>query len=288
VAETKSAWVFDVTEQDFERAVIEASREVPIVVDFWAPWCGPCRTLGPTLERLVNERGGQVRLAKVNVDEAQQLAGDFGIEGIPAVKALRDGRVVLEFVGLLQEPQLREFLDRICPSEADGIARKAREQEEGNPAQAEQLYRQALEMDREQQAALLGLARLRLAQGQEAEVGDLLDRVTSGGDQAAEVSQLRGILSLRELARQFGDEAAARRRLAKAPDNAEAHYELGCVLAAAGRYPEALEACLTAAEKDRKLAAAKVKDVMVQVFHIVGVRSPLAEEYRDKLTRVLY
>jgi putative thioredoxin len=288
VPESKSSWIVDVTEANFEREVIERSREVPVVVDFWAPWCGPCRALGPMLEREVEARGGAVRLAKVNVDEAQELAAAFRIEGIPAVKAFRDGRPVLEFVGVLPESQLREFLDRLSPSEADKLAKQAQEKEASDPAAAEKLYRQVLEQDRDQQAALVGLARVLMTRGQEAEASELLDRAIPGADQAAEVSRLRGVMALREKAREFRDEATLRKALEEEPKNAELHFELGAVLAAEGKYPEALEELLTAATLDQKLAREKVKEVMVQVFHVIGVRSPLADEYREKLTRVLY
>jgi putative thioredoxin len=277
----------DVEEADFERAVIERSRERPVVVDFWAPWCGPCRMLGPVLEKLIEERAGEVLLAKVNIDNAQNLALTYGIEAIPAVKAFRDGRPVLEFLGVLPEAQLREFLDRVSPTEADRLAQQAAAAEVTNPTEAERLYRNALQLDRNHGVALLGLARLLIARGQDTEAGDLLGHI-HGGEHAAEAERLQAILALRERARAFGDEAAARRRLAAEPENAQACYELGCVLAAKGAYDGALAMLFSAAERDRKLAGAQVRETMVQVFHIIGVRSPLADEYRDKLTRLLY
>jgi putative thioredoxin len=287
VSESKTAWIFDVDEADFERAVIERSRERPVVVDFWASWCGPCRMLGPVLEKLVEERAGEILLAKVNIDNAQNLALAYGIEAIPAVKAFRDGRPVLEFLGVLPEAQLREFLDRVSPTEADRLAQQAAAVEATNATEAERLYRSALERDRDHGVALLGLARLLIARGQDAEANDLLGRI-HGGEHAAEAERLQAILALRERARAFGDEAAARRRIAAEPENAQARYELGCILAAKGAYDEALAMLLSAAERDRKLAAAQVRETMVQVFHIIGVRSQLADEYRDKLARLLY
>src|SRR5262249_7180848 len=150
---------------------------------------------------------------------------------------------------------------------------------------AEKEYRRALELDPRQERALVGLGRLLVQRGQDAEAAKLLAELRPGGEHAAEADRLSGILSLRELAVGFGDEAAARRRVDAAPKAARPRYELGCVLAAAGDYPAALEMLLSAAEIDRKLGAAEVREAMLKVFGVVGVRSDLADEYRDKLRR---
>jgi putative thioredoxin len=283
-----SQWVIDVCESDFEREVLGRSHEKPVVVDFWAPWCGPCRALGPMLERLAEERGGEFILAKINTDEAQNLALAFQIEGIPAVKAFHRGNIILEFTGVLPEAQLREFVNRICPSEAAKLSAQAAKLEATQPTEAEEIYRKALALDKCEQAALVGLARVLAARGDNSAAEELLERIIPGSDMANEVDRLRGVLDLRKLANELGNETAARNRVAAEPANPEAHYTLGCILAAAGDYSAALAEMLAAAEIDKTWASGKVREAMVRIFHVIGVRSELADEYRDKLTRLLY
>src|SRR5262249_6359343 len=157
--QAKSDWVFDTTDADFETAVVEQSKQTPVVVDFWAPWCGPCRVLGPILERLVKEAGGKGRLAKVNVDENPQLSAAFNARSIPMVLGIRDGAIAGEFVGALPEPSVREFFARLLPSEAENLAAEAAGLERaGKLADAEATLQRALALDPRCDAALLGLA----------------------------------------------------------------------------------------------------------------------------------
>jgi putative thioredoxin len=277
-----------VAQEDFQREVLDRSRERPVVVDFWAPWCGPCRALGPVLERLAAQRQGAFLLAKVNIDEAQELAYEYGIEAIPAIRAFRDGRAVLGFNGLLPEPQLNDFLDRIVPSEVDTLVHRAATLEATDAPEAEALYRRAVEQDRNHEAAVLGLVRVLVNRGEEAEASELLTRVGPRGALGEEAERLDAILWLRRRGREIGDLATAQQRLDAEPQNAVRRYEMGTALAAAGRYAEALPVLLAAAEADHQLARAKVREVMVKVFQVIGVRSPLADEYRDKLSRLLY
>jgi putative thioredoxin len=283
-----SSWIFAVAEQDFDTEVIQKSHDVPVVVDFWAPWCGPCRALAPILEKLINQRGGSVLLAKVNIDEEQGLATQFGIESIPMVVAFRGGRPVLDFVGVLPEHQLEDFLNRISPTEAERKAKDATALEKTEPAQAEKLYRAALQKDANQESAILGLARLLIDQHKDSEAGELLERVGPGSEQGTEAERLSAILWLRSHAGTRGDEATLRARLEVDPKNAELLYDLGSIEAATGHYEKALETLLDAAQRDSKIAKNKVRETMVKVFHAVGIRSPLADDYRDKLAAILY
>ncbi len=285
---SRNDWVVDVGEADFERAVLERSREVPVVVDFWSPSCGPCRILGPQLEALAEEKAGAFVLAKVNLDHCPNLAMHFAIEAVPTVQAFKNGRAVDGFVGLLAEGQLREFVEGLLPSEADRLAQQGKAKEADAPEEAERLFRQALSLEENHGGATVGMVRVLLGRNRDDEAAELLGRLRVGEDTAEETEKLERLLSLRRMARPFGTEADARRRAEAEPKNAERQYELGCVLAAAGRYAEALETLLAAAERNPTLARGKVREAMVEVFRVIGERDPLADEYRKKLTQLLY
>lgn len=286
-----SRYVVDVDEGTFEREVIQRSHEAPVVVDFWASWCGPCRVLGPVLERLAMEGRGAFVLAKVDTDRNQGLAQAFGIQGIPAVKAFRDGRLVDEFVGAQPEPTVRSWLAGIMPTEADlDAAAAARAEASGDVAGAEDLYRRVLEGEPSHVRARLGLAR-RVVDGGRAAEYDEAARLLSGllleGADEVEAKRLLAAIELGRAATGM-DEASARARLDADPLDHEARYHLAMRLSATGRHAEALDHLLKIVERDRAFRDDGARKAMVEIFNLVGIRSPLADAYRSKLAQVLY
>jgi len=279
--------ILDVGDHDFEREVLERSKTVPVVVDFWAPWCAPCRALGPVLERLAHEHAGAFVLARVNVDEAPAVSQAFGIQSIPAVKGFRDGALVAEFVGAQPEAAVRQFLTAVLPSEADRLARagKARAAA-GDAAGAAAAFHEALTHDARHPRALLGLTRLRAAAGEAAEALALLGRVPPGAPVAREAERLAA--ELRTRAESSADEPALRARLEASPGDLDARLRLGRALAARGAYDDALAELLEVVRRERSFADDGARKAMLDVFELLGADDPLTERYRSELARVLF
>ena len=246
--------VFDVDEQEFMKRVIERSRDVPVVVDFWADWCGPCKALSPALEKAANSRAGKVELAKVDVDRNQMLAQSFGVRGIPAVKAFRDGRIVDEFTGAIPPGEVERFFDRLVPSEADQLA---------SSGEDEASLRRALELEPTHAGAAVALARLLVARGELDEAAALVEPLSH--------DFLAGGLAARiELTRSD-----------KEPNDAFAAWDEGDH----ERALEILQQALVSAsdQKDRDL----IRKVMVAIFTELGPDSELASRHRRRLASAL-
>lgn len=279
---THAANVYDVTDADFEQAVIARSAEVPVLVDFWAPWCGPCHRLGPVLEKLAREMAGAFVLAKVDTDQNPAAATRYQVRGIPHVSLFVNGAVAGQFVGALPEEQVRAFLSQHCPSPVDALITEGRQHlARGDQAAARDAFERALAMAPESTAAHLALARLALRRRDLQAVDAHLGHIPplAGEHEAGEHVRQAAAL-VREVA---GDRQAVQARVAAAPDDLEARFALGVHLLADGQYREALEALVGVAEQDRKWRDEAARKAMLTVFGLVGVRDPLSNEYRRKL-----
>jgi putative thioredoxin len=246
--------IFDVDEAGFVERVLERSRVVPVVVDFWAEWCGPCKALSPALERAATAREGKVDLAKVDVDANQRLAQTFRVQGIPSVKAFRDERVVSEFTGAIPPPEVERFFDALVPSEADALV-----QEGGEPA-----LRRALELEPRHAEAAAGLGRILLQRGEVDQALELLEQFETDFVAAG---------------------LAARARLSQAGNELDPAFEAWD----AGDYERALELlqeALAAAEEDERRDL--VRRAMVAIFNELGPEHELARLHRRRLAASLY
>jgi putative thioredoxin len=243
----------DVTSQDFEREVLQASGTVPVVVDFWAPWCAPCRALKPVLEKLADEYGGRFKLVKVNSDENQDIAAAFGVRSIPDVMAFRDGKPVAHFLGAQPESQVRAFIDKLLEA-ADN---------EGRLAKAQQL----LDLGRPDQA--------------EAE----LDAVRFDVDLEPRVEALRAAIAF---ARSGADEGTLREKLAADPADHGARFALAGAHAAAKRYREALEQLREIVARDKDWNDGAARKQILNIFTLAEGEPELVADYRRKLARALY
>ncbi len=270
--------VIDVNEGTFETEVIARSRQVPVVVDFWAPWCGPCRMLGPILEKLAREANGAWQLVKINTDQNQRVAGRYNIQGIPAVKAFRDGKVVAEFVGALPEPQVRQFIAKLGavpaagPDDAGAALLTARRW-----AEAEAAYRKALPAGGA--AAALGLARALLAQGKHLEAESPLATIRDGAEFTA-AEKLRPLAAYLATASSVEDVAGA--------DSAAAHFFRAARLLREQGVVAAMEELLAALRRDKRYRNGEPRQVMLGLLELLDEGDPQRREYLNKLASALY
>lgn len=278
---------FDVGRDNFHKVVIEGSKKVPMVVDFWAEWCGPCRMLKPILEKLAEEYQGKFILAKVNADQNPDLAARYGVRGIPSVKAIIDGQVVDEFSGAIPESAVREFLERIIPSPAEELRRQAadrRAAKDLNGALA--LLTEASKLDAANEEVRLDAAEILLELGRTEEAGELLNRLSPLARTQSRAQQLIAKLTFRRAAEAGYDEQSLRAKIAADPNDMASRLELANWLVAAGRHAEGMDELLEMIRRDRYWNDEAARKTMLSVFNLLGA-SPLVSEYRRKLASAL-
>lgn len=272
--------VTDVSTPEFAEKVLTRSGEIPVVVDFWAAWCGPCRVLGPILERAAAEAEGEWELVKVDVDQNQQLAGEFGVQGIPTVIGFRDGEPVARFTGALPEPQVRQWLRELVPTLADRLAATGNlALVGGDPDTAEQAFRRALESDPNHVEAATALARLLLERGDTAEADATLSVLP-------ETETVRGLRAQAELIASGLDASDLEAKLADDPGNLQARLDLGRALAADGDYRPAFEHLVEVVES-RSEFTEPARVAMLDLFVVVPDLD-LVAEYRRRLASALF
>ena len=286
----ENAVAYDVTLDDFQEKVVEASFTVPVVIDFWAEWCAPCRALKPLLEKLATEYGGRFLLARINSDENQPLAAEFGVRSIPAVKVIVRGEQVDEFTGVLPESKLREFIERQLPSPARAHIEAAEAlRQQGDLAGATGLLGQALEIDPRNETARLDLAALRLQLGDAASASALLEASLEWKDRTR-LDALRAELALHAQARPGESIDVLQQHVTAAPDDLDARLRLANALARGRHYREALDQQLEIVRRNRHWNEQAGRKSMLTLFSLLAAdpaQEALMREYRVALARTL-
>ncbi|TPW32451.1 thioredoxin [Martelella alba] len=288
----------DTTTAGFMADVIEESKNQPVLVDFWAPWCGPCKQLGPVIEKVVTEAAGKVKLVKMNIDDHPAVAGQMGIQSIPAVVAFAGGQPVDGFMGAVPESQVREFIDKVAasaPSEKDRAAEIAAALEEAdtllaadNIQEALQLYGAIAQADPENARALAGIGRCLIAAGDLERAKALLEEIPDSAKEDDAIKALQTKIAQMEEARKLGDPNALEHQLSLDPDNHAARMNLAKIRSAEGARMEAAEHLLLIMKKDRTFEDDGARKQLVAFFEAWGAKDPATIAARRKLSTILF
>jgi putative thioredoxin len=282
----------DTTTQGFRADVLDASRERPVLVDFWAPWCGPCKQLAPLLERAVRDARGKVALRKMNIDEHPGIPGQLGIRSIPAVIVFRNGQPVDGFVGALPESQIKAFLERVTANVVDDLDTLVQEAAQalaaGEVQAAADLYAAVLAEEAENVGALAGLVKVLVQTGDIGRAKELLARVPAAKANDPRVASARSSLDLAEQAAFLGDLAEVEARVGRNPDDHQARYDLAIGVNAKGRREAALDHLLEIVRRDRTWNEEAARKQLIELFNAWGPKDPLTLAGRRRLSSILF
>jgi putative thioredoxin len=286
----------DASLETFAADVLDASMEVPVIVDFWAPWCGPCKQLGPALERLVAEANGAVRLVKVNIDENPEIAQQLRIQSIPTVYAFKQGQPVDGFMGAIPESQLRQFIEGLAgpipagpaEEEQDSLAMAAEALSKRDLSRAAQLYGQVLQAESGNPKAVAGLARCYLESGDLDRAKKTLRLVRPGGDADEAYRAVEAELSLKERAAAAGDVEQLRAKIAANPADLDARFDFALVLDGKGSREEAIDQLLEIIRRDRKWKEDAARKHLLTLFEAMGPTDPRTLAGRRRLSSILF
>ena len=278
-----SPWILETSDETFDCDVFERSREIPVVVDFWAAWCQPCRMLAPLLEQAAREAHGKFLLVKAETDHCPRAAGEFNVQSIPAVFGVCGGEAVDFFQGLLSPEQLGQWLDRLTDLAEFTRASKL---EASDPSAAEAVYRAFVEKHPQEPRAKIGLARALLAQDRVDECREIIERLAARGFLEPEAERVKAALDLH--GKQSLDVAECRAAVERDPKDLPARWQLAQALAGHGEHQEALDQCLDLVRLDRKGLGEQARVLMLEMFRVLPEDSELTSNYRRKLSSALY
>ena len=278
----------DVSEQDFQTEVIDRSKDVPVIVDFWAPWCAPCHALKPVLEKLAQEYQGKFFLAKVNADENQALSAQFGVRGIPSVKAVYDGEIINEFSGALPEPAVREFLAQIIPNDSEIKRREAMAvYESGDRPAAMALLRKAVALDENNFEAKVSLASLLLENNEPKAAREIMEKLPASMQLEEHVKELLTRIELLERTSELPDKQTLLQQVQQDEANLQARLDLAGRYISEQSYDEAFELLFDVLKKDRHFGDDAARKTMLSVFTLLGPQDPRVRSARKTLASLL-